>query len=177
MVVRKSVFEKIGGFDENIFMYWEEPDLCWRIWKSKHKLVYLPMGKIWHAYGSIEKKVSKEHSAWITYQGCKNQLFVIYKNASGLRLFSMLLGAVFAWLALMIMFAVKLDFRKVKSVAGALAYTAVNPQLLHKSRKGNIKLFGKGFYLDDKWFKYVEQKRSIGWYLGKGIGYLTGKAF
>lgn len=30
MVVRKNVFDQIGGFDENFFMYFEDIDLCWR---------------------------------------------------------------------------------------------------------------------------------------------------
>src|SRR4029077_14541813 len=29
-VARRSVFEELGGFDESMFMYFEETDLCWR---------------------------------------------------------------------------------------------------------------------------------------------------
>jgi GT2 family glycosyltransferase len=29
-VARRSVFERLGGFDERFFMYFEETDLCWR---------------------------------------------------------------------------------------------------------------------------------------------------
>lgn len=34
MFIRKSVFQKCGRFDENIFMYYEEPDITRRIKKS-----------------------------------------------------------------------------------------------------------------------------------------------
>ncbi len=31
-VARRSSFERLGGFDESMFMYFEETDLCWRGW-------------------------------------------------------------------------------------------------------------------------------------------------
>ena len=34
LIIRANVFEQIGGFDENIFMYREEPDIIRRIKKS-----------------------------------------------------------------------------------------------------------------------------------------------
>ena len=32
LVVRRSAFEGVGGFDEDYFLLREETDLCWRIW-------------------------------------------------------------------------------------------------------------------------------------------------
>ena len=60
MVVRREIFEEIGGFDEDYVYYWEEPDLLWRVWKTGKKVVFLWMSKVWHAYGSEDKKVSEE---------------------------------------------------------------------------------------------------------------------
>jgi GT2 family glycosyltransferase len=36
-VARRSVFEALGGFDESLFMYFEESDLCWRGWLQGHR--------------------------------------------------------------------------------------------------------------------------------------------
>ena len=32
MVVRADVFERVGGFDERYFMFFEDVDLGWRLW-------------------------------------------------------------------------------------------------------------------------------------------------
>lgn len=47
-MVRKSVFEKVGGFDERFFLFMEDTDLCRRIWESGHKIVYFPMARALH---------------------------------------------------------------------------------------------------------------------------------
>lgn len=49
MLIRTEVFEKIGLFDENIFMYTEDIDLCRRIFKS-YKTIYYPEVSIIHGY-------------------------------------------------------------------------------------------------------------------------------
>lgn len=37
-VVRRDVFESLGGFDESFFLYFEESDLCWRAWLAGHRV-------------------------------------------------------------------------------------------------------------------------------------------
>lgn len=49
MLVRTEVFKKVGMFDENIFMYTEDIDLCRRIFKS-YKTIYYPEAIVTHGY-------------------------------------------------------------------------------------------------------------------------------
>jgi GT2 family glycosyltransferase len=49
--IRREIFEKAGGFDENFFMYAEDVDLCLRIRHSAGKVFYIPHMTITH-YGS-----------------------------------------------------------------------------------------------------------------------------
>lgn len=51
MMIRSDLFEKVGGFDENFFMYFEESDLCLRIKKLGYKIVYYPKSEIVHLVG------------------------------------------------------------------------------------------------------------------------------
>ncbi|HWZ21981.1 MAG TPA: glycosyltransferase family 2 protein [Cytophagaceae bacterium] len=48
LVVRRSVFEGVKGFDKNIFMYAEDVDLSWKIKCLGFHLMYLPDVKIHH---------------------------------------------------------------------------------------------------------------------------------
>ena len=32
MMVRRAAWQALGGFDERIFLYWEDTELCWRAW-------------------------------------------------------------------------------------------------------------------------------------------------
>lgn len=51
MLVRKSIIDKIGGMDENFFMYFEEVDLCYRIKQAGWRIVFLPDAIITHLGG------------------------------------------------------------------------------------------------------------------------------
>lgn len=52
MIIPKIVFDKVGGFDENIFMYTEEMELCFRIRKLGYKTFYHTTPAIIHLGGA-----------------------------------------------------------------------------------------------------------------------------
>lgn len=39
-VVRRDLWESLGGFDEDYFLFMADCELCWRIWKNGKKVVY-----------------------------------------------------------------------------------------------------------------------------------------
>ncbi|MEG2021218.1 MAG: glycosyltransferase, partial [Oscillospiraceae bacterium] len=47
-VLRRSIFEKTGGFDESVFMYGEDVDLSWHIRTLGYKIKYVPSAIIMH---------------------------------------------------------------------------------------------------------------------------------
>ena len=51
-LVKRDVFEEVGGFDEDYFMYTEEVDLCFRIKKLGFEVWYLPQWEIVHLGGA-----------------------------------------------------------------------------------------------------------------------------
>lgn len=61
LFTRKDCFEKIGGFDEQIFLYFEDVDFCQRARTLGKKVLYFPEFKIRHLCGGshINKKEQK----------------------------------------------------------------------------------------------------------------------
>lgn len=55
MLIPKDVFDKVKGFDEKFFMYFEEHDICKRVKKKGLKVIYFPEAKIVHYIGQSLK--------------------------------------------------------------------------------------------------------------------------
>ena len=51
-MAKKQVFDTVGGFDESIFMYLEEVELCRRIKKAGFKIWYVPSIIVTHLHGA-----------------------------------------------------------------------------------------------------------------------------
>ena len=56
MFMRREVYEKIGGFDTQFFMYGEDLDLCYRTQKAGYKVFYFPETEIIHYKGESTKR-------------------------------------------------------------------------------------------------------------------------
>lgn len=83
ILVKKSVFDKIGFFDENITMFWEEYDLCKRISDAGWKLVYFPEAEIIHYRGESRKKDNAEGMRKIS----QKSILYIYKKYYGKKIY------------------------------------------------------------------------------------------
>jgi GT2 family glycosyltransferase len=51
MLCRRSALDEVGLFDENLFLFLEDTDLCQRMGKSGRKIVFTPAGSVVH-FGS-----------------------------------------------------------------------------------------------------------------------------
>ena len=78
MMIRSAVFKSMGGFDALFFAHMEEIDLCWRIRNTGKKILYCAESKVFHVGGGTLPK-SNPHK---TYLNFRNNLLMVYKNAS-----------------------------------------------------------------------------------------------
>jgi hypothetical protein len=51
LFIRKGIFDRIGGFDEGMFMYFEDKDICARVWEAGMRVVYDPLLSLVHLKG------------------------------------------------------------------------------------------------------------------------------
>lgn len=56
MMLSKKLFENVGGFDKEFFMYAEEQELSWRITKQGYDIVSVPQAQIIHLEGATVKQ-------------------------------------------------------------------------------------------------------------------------
>lgn len=64
MMVKKTLFEEIGGMDEQFFLYQEETDWGLRTTKVGKSIIYNPNAEVTHIGGVTTKKI-KIRSIWI----------------------------------------------------------------------------------------------------------------
>lgn len=55
MMVRREAIDRVGLLDEDIFMFGEDIDWCWRIKEAGWKIFYLPEAEIFHRHGASSR--------------------------------------------------------------------------------------------------------------------------
>lgn len=76
LAIRKNIFEKLNGFDEDFFAHQEEIDLCWRIRNDGFQVFYTGKSVVYHlGGGTLEKNSPKK-----IYLNFRNNLSMLAKN-------------------------------------------------------------------------------------------------
>ena len=103
LMIRRNIFEKIG-FDPNLFLYYEDVDLAWRIQMSGYKIGIVSTAISYHDIGHSKSIINP----WKFYQISRNRMYVCQKNYSLKKIISRVPGMV-----LLIFFnAVYYDFKR-----------------------------------------------------------------
>ena len=55
LMIKKSVFEEVGGFDDDFFMYFEESEMTFRVKQLGYKVFSVPTAEIIHLEGASTK--------------------------------------------------------------------------------------------------------------------------
>ncbi len=100
MLIKKEVFEDIGLFDENYFMWAEEADLCFRALKNNWKLFYCGYSNIYHKEGNTtgkgdyvslfgKTKIRPTYQRFIItgYLDVRNHLYFVKKNYNAILMY------------------------------------------------------------------------------------------
>jgi hypothetical protein len=77
-MVRRSLFEELGGLDEDFFMYFEETDFCVRARQRGFRVHHAPVGRFVHEDGGTSRSVRRR-----TYLDYRRSEILFYKKHGG----------------------------------------------------------------------------------------------
>jgi GT2 family glycosyltransferase len=87
MMFRRSVLEKVSLhgnlFDPSYFAYFEETDLCHRIWLRGYRIVYAYKSVVYHKAGATSTQIP---NAFVQFHSFKNRIHSYLKNLSWLNI-------------------------------------------------------------------------------------------
>jgi len=84
--IRKELFHKLNGFDEDFFAHQEEIDLCWRAFNEGYKTIYNYESLVYHVGGATLNAGSPQK----TFLNFRNSLWMLTKNLPKNKLFPVL---------------------------------------------------------------------------------------
>ena len=87
MMIRKNLFNEIGGFDEKFFATFEDIDLSWRTRIFGYRIILVPKSIVYHFGGKTIQSVKSN----IAFHGFKNQLSMKITNFESTLVFQKLI--------------------------------------------------------------------------------------
>ena len=132
MLIKKSVFSDLQGFDPDYFAGVEDLDLCWRAWLMGYKVIQVPSSVVYHKVGGSWG--SRESSQRI-FLGQKNRLANMTKNLEFANVVKGLVISTGYDLIRMAMFLARGKFRNMLSLTkGTVYFIKELPRTLEKRK-------------------------------------------
>jgi GT2 family glycosyltransferase len=99
MLIKRSLFEEMGRFDEFSFMYGEDADICRQVRDKGYQVVFVPVAQLIH-YGGQSSQLNSYRAVWAYYFA----FYYLYKKYYFGR-FGVVLKPIFGLRALVAIFA------------------------------------------------------------------------
>ncbi len=77
-LVNSAMFQKVGGFDKNFWMYLEDVDLSWRSWLNNYSVLHAVDACFYH-YTGIHFKYRPDRLYLEDYWSMRNFYYLLYK--------------------------------------------------------------------------------------------------
>ena len=89
--IRKEVFRKLNGFDDDFFAHQEEIDLCWRAFNKNYIVKYNYKSVVYHVGGATLQQGNPKK----TFLNFRNSLLMLAKNLPKNKIFTVLITRMF----------------------------------------------------------------------------------
>ena len=133
ILLKKEVLNKIGLFDKDFFAYFEETDLCWRVWLAGYKILYIPKSVIYHQKGATASLMA---NSFVIYHSFKNRICSLIKNLEARNLVWILpIHLLFCNLVILKYLLIRREPQNSLAILKAFGWNIVNFQITLKKRK------------------------------------------
>lgn len=157
--IKSSIWQEVGGFDEDFFAHMEEIDLCWRLKQSGYRIGICPQSVVYHVGGGTLNTSNPNK----TYLNFRNNLVMLQKNlpfwTAVLTIFARL------WLDFLALLKFLLEQKPKDAWAISRAHQYFFRHLLKNAKKRNVQksLFNKaGWYRNTIiWDFYIRKKNRF----------------
>ncbi len=98
LVIRRKLYQQLGGLDGDFFAHMEEIDLCWRVKRAGYRVMVFPQNVVFHlGGGTLDYQNPRK-----TFLNFRNSLYTLWKNEKGgTMLFKILLRLILDGIAAM----------------------------------------------------------------------------
>jgi GT2 family glycosyltransferase len=123
-LLRTDVLKKTGNLSDNMFMYFEDVDLSFRIRKLGYELHLVPAAEIWHVGGMSNKQTKKNAEGYVNpvvhYLNTRNRIWILKKYTPLYFLPTALIYHLLYFSGILLYFMLRLRWKKLFAVARAV---------------------------------------------------------
>src|SRR5581483_4288075 len=177
MLMKREVIEKAGLriplekevslFDKDYFAYFEETDLCMRIWLAGYRITYVPATAIYHKGGGSSKYI---HRSKMLFHSEKNRILTYIKNLSIKYMIPVLFNTIIMYELVFILYLLTAKFRYALSVQQAMWWNIVHLGETIQKRRYVQKYIRK--VSDDMFLPHITKSVRPSYYLYQFLGRL-----
>lgn len=133
MLLRRSALNKVGLFDDDFFIFFEETDLCHRLWLAGYKVLYVPNSIIYHYEAVDTSKQMKDYTR--NYLSFRNRICSFMKNLEGINIMKIFTVLFLIYALLLIFYMIRLKFYLVKAIIMGVIWNIKNLSKTMKKRR------------------------------------------
>jgi GT2 family glycosyltransferase len=132
LLIRRRAIDDVGVFDPDFFAYFEESDLCWRLWIAGWRVGFVADARVLHRLGATASTLP---TPFVQFHSFKNRICTLLKNLGATRLAWMVPYHLTLCLALAAWYALRGRFALAAAIVRAVGWNLTHlPQTLRKRR-------------------------------------------
>ncbi len=135
MLLRRKAIEKVGLFDEDFFIFFEETDLCFRLWLAGYSVVYEPESIIYHLGGGDTASSNSYQYEKRAYLSFRNMICCYIKNFGTRNLLIILPFLILTHIFLIFYYLLRMKIYMIKIIFKAYYWNILHIRTTLRKRK------------------------------------------